>query len=703
MQKSVLQAIKAIFILSLLLISLASCNRQKIVSLKSLLTEMTDRSTLTLYPDPFYKLRQSSSYDRRSVIPDGAGWFSNEDYTQFAGIDSSNGRKEYIMLDTKGPGAIVRWWMTFAGEGSYNGVVRVYVDNMKNPVIEDSVLKVLSGQLLAGEPLSSSVSPRSKLSQRGHNLYLPLPFAEHCMITYECNAVKITPTSRRPSIYYNICYRQYEPGTRVVSISKKELESSKELIGKTNKTLGSLAEENPGNISILRDSLKLSRGDSLTMSVTNKTGAISKISVTLEAENIPQALRSTVLKISFDDLNTVWVPAGEFFGTGYKRTTSSTWESKVSESGEMTSFWLMPFKKSVSVKLINFGSQTVSAKMKVETKDYQWRSSSMYFGASWHEYYNIKSAGAKSVGGTGNHCDINFADIDGKGVYAGDAITVFNTADAWFGEGDEKIFVDGEAFPSSIGTGTEDYYGYAWCLPELFTHPFIAQPSGSGNFTPGLTVNMRYRVLDAIPFRKSISSNIELWHWAPTIINYALTSYWYVFNPYQTNIKPKPWSVTNPVAVKRSDVIKPEVGENGIIEGEDMEVTGSDGGVTETQYITSVGWSNGGQIWWHDAKAGNKLHLKFIMENEGIYNVTGIFTRAVDYGIISFEINGKPAGSLFNGYNPENVRFTDVNLGSWPLKKGENTFTLLIRGADKNAKPGFMAGIDCIKFKPVRN
>jgi hypothetical protein len=31
--------------------------------------------------------------------------------------------------------------------------------------------------------------------------------------------------------------------------------------------------------------------------------------------------------------------------------------------------------------------------------------------------------------------------------------------DWWWGEGDEKFFVDGEQFPSTFGTGSEDYVG----------------------------------------------------------------------------------------------------------------------------------------------------------------------------------------------------------------------------------------------------
>lgn len=697
------QKIILFFVFTLvLLICCNSCSRQKIISLKTLLMEMTDRNSLTLYPEPYYDLKQFSSYDRRSQKADGEGWFSNADYTHFIGIDSSKGRKEYILFDTDGPGAVVRWWMTFAGKGSYEGTVRVYIDNNDKPAIEDGILKVLSGQLMAGEPLSSSVSPLSDIYQRGHNLYLPVPFEKHCRITYECQAIVINETSRRPSIYYNICYRHYMNGTKVVSFSNNELENSRELIKNVNISL--IASSDSTDINRLRwhGSASIPGGDSLSVTPDIKRSAICRIVLDLKAENMPQALRSTVVRITFDGLNTVWVPAGEFFGTGYKKTISSTWNSKVTESGTMESFWLMPFIKSCTVSLINFGTQPVDARLEIETTKYKWKRNSMYFGAAWHEYHNIQTAGAESVGGTGKHRDINYIDIIGKGVYTGDAVTVFNTVDAWFGEGDEKIFVDGETFPSSIGTGTEDYYGYAWCRPELFSHPFIAQPSGSGNFNPGLTINMRYRDLDAIPFRSSISANIELWHWAPTIMNYALTSYWYVLPGYSINIEPRPQSVKNPVPVKRSDIIIPVVDENGFIEGEYLDITGCEGGTAEAQFITGLNWSNKGQLWWHDGSPGNKLHMRLLMNDTGSFQVMAGLSRAVDYGIIGFEINGKPVKRTFNGYIPENVDAQEIDLGRWQLNKGENIFTIIIKGKDKSAKPGFMAGIDYLKFTALK-
>jgi hypothetical protein len=533
----------------------ASCRKESSVSLNSLLSEMTDRQNLTLYPSPFYTLKQSGSYDRKTISPDQPGWFANDDYTEFDAIETRNGRKEYVLLDAEGPGAVVRWWMTFAGKGSYNGIVRIYIDNEETPVVKDSILKVISGHLLAGEPLSSSVSPLTNLLQRGHNLYLPIPYSKHCKITYECDAISITGSKKSPSIYYNICYRTYDEGTGVVSFSMKELKKASDLIGKVNTVLASPFEGKAGEFKEISGSHKLRHGEVMKVDPAVSNSAISRISLQIKSDNYVQALRSVVLSITFDGLETIWVPAGEFFGTGYMRSSSVTWNSMADTTGKMSALWLMPFRESCSVRLINFGFGETDAELSVETIPYEWKRNSMYFGASWHEYHNFNAAGAEATGGTGKHCDLNFVDLSGEGVYAGDAITIFNTADAWFGEGDEKIFVDGEEFPSSIGTGTEDYYGYAWCRPEVFSHPFIAQPSGKGNFNPGQTINMRYRSLDAIPFRQSISSNIELWHWVNTVINYSMTAYWYVKPDYSSNTFPSPGSVQNPVPLKRSDII----------------------------------------------------------------------------------------------------------------------------------------------------
>ena len=72
--------------------------------------------------------------------------------------------------------------------------------------------------------------------------------------------------------------------------------------------------------------------------------------------------------------------------------------------------------------------------------------------------------------------DWHLARIEGQGQLVGTLLNVENPPGAaWWGEGDEKIYVDGERFPSLFGTGTEDYFGYAWSTPERFAHAYHAQ------------------------------------------------------------------------------------------------------------------------------------------------------------------------------------------------------------------------------------
>ena len=82
--------------------------------------------------------------------------------------------------------------------------------------------------------------------------------------------------------------------------------------------------------------------------------------------------------------------------------------------------------------------------------------------------------------------DWTFVDIRGRGVFVGDAWTVLNPTQGWWGEGDEKIYVDGETFPSTFGTGTEDYYGYAWGSSKLFSHAYHNQTRCDGPGNSGL-------------------------------------------------------------------------------------------------------------------------------------------------------------------------------------------------------------------------
>ena len=538
----------------------------EVVSFESLLRDMVDRSKIAEFPDVEFSCKQASSYDRKSVTnnPDdgkfhpqsgrdwGKGWFANADFYNFIRDEVNNGRKEYVMLDHQGPGTIVRWWHAIGGRcWSHDVIIRVYLDRAVKPEIEMEVKDLVGGNSLVGAPFSYLASDdRTNPGWRGRNLYLPIPFQEHCKITMDDSSSE--SLGGWAGFYYQINYRTYKPGTRVTTFKKVQLKQAADTLTEVAAQLTSPYDYSAKSI-IGNRLLKPSENFTHTL---KGTLAIKSLFMAIDAANMSQARRSTVIEIIFDEEQTVWCPLDAFFGSGYTDNTHKTffvenepWYPQAPKSGQMAVRWVMPFQKQAIVTIHNFGDQNVTLKnLAVATEPWQWDNRSMYFHATWFELRNQK---------TDIRRDVNYVTIKGKGVYVGDSLTIFNTHPDWWGEGDEKIYVDGESFPSHFGTGTEDYYGYAWCRPQSFSKPFHSQPCGLGNKHIGTSTNNRYRSLDAIPFYTSLSVNMELWHpfcQNNAMLNFAPATFWYALPDSSCNIKSSSEAAQLPVARTAQDV-----------------------------------------------------------------------------------------------------------------------------------------------------
>jgi len=134
---------RTIFFIGIVILFVFNSCKKEAVTLESLLGEMTDRTVLTQLPENPYTLKQFSSYDRKSVSPDDNNWWANADYTQFVREEKNEGRREFVLLDAAGPGAVVRFWMTFAGDGATDGILRFYIDNNETPEIVGNALEII--------------------------------------------------------------------------------------------------------------------------------------------------------------------------------------------------------------------------------------------------------------------------------------------------------------------------------------------------------------------------------------------------------------------------------------------------------------------------------------------------------------------------------------------------------------------------------
>jgi hypothetical protein len=407
-----------------------------------------------------------------------------------------------------------------------------------------------------------------------------------------------------------------------------------------------------------------------------------------------EGMRSTIIRMTFDGKETVWCPVGDFSGSGVGLNELISWYRRVWNCGLMESYWVMPYQKSARITLVNLGKQKVKVCAFAKAGDWNWDARSMHFHAAWRQERGIP---------TRPYRDWNYVTVTGKGVYMGDTLAVFNPLNAWWGEGDEKIWVDGESFPSHFGTGTEDYYGYSYGNPTVFQTPFCNQPRVDGH--AGHTTNTRTRILDAIPFEKSIKVDMEIWHWKDVKVDYAVATYWYALPGATSNRTPQPEEAAAPISKLDLPAAKSDARADfkvpGAIECEKMKVLAKSPDLAvETQRKSALPhgqWSGGEQLFLRGKKAGDFVELEFPAPGPGPQKVALYGTQSYDYGILRFSVNGKAAAKDYDAYSKEPRAWGPVDLGVFEPKDGRMVLRVEVVGANpesKGAKSYF--GLDCV-------
>jgi hypothetical protein len=647
------------------------------VTTNTLLREMVDFDLLTRRPDPYYKTAQASSYDRRSTTTADQtteGWYANGDWGKYVRTEQNDGRTEYVMADLAGPGAVVRVW-----SANPFGTVRFYFDGETTPRIECKTRDLLTGQFGLMKP------PFGYSALRGTDLYFPIPYAKSLKVT-----VDDTDENNATRMYYHVGYRTFAPGTQVQSFDMDGIYLDE--VARVAKLLDDPDSRRlPTGTETRRTAVAVPARDSLAIELERRSpGAITELVIAPIRPNLPanprwsdprqvhNLLRTLFLSLSFDGKRTVMVPVADFFGSPPAGAAYRSFPMEVRENGEMVCRFWMPFREKATVELVNAGPVAFYGEVQIKVSPYRWSAGSRYFHSQW----------VADRGSTRPFRDFEFLNVNGEGHYVGSTLYVGNTVPGWWGEGDEKVWVDGESFPSTFGTGTEDYYGYAWSDPRPYDKiPYHTQPNAGtpGNF--GHISNNRFHVLDPITFERSLKFDMEIWHWVECHATYAATSYWYA-----TAESSAPAEID--ASLLDAEELLPPAPVEGAIEGEKMRVVERTGGTSENQ---GGFWnlSNGEQVWWMDGKPGDRLVLEFEVPMSGTYNVVANLCHAADYGVHEVFVNGTRAGE-FDFYGT-GVNWKKLSLGSHTLTRGPARIEVRVVRSNPLANPKrHMFGLDYI-------
>jgi hypothetical protein len=302
-------------------------------------------------------------------------------------------------------------------------VMRIYFDGETKPAIEVNMMNFFYGDDFVKPPFAA-------IKARGGNVYLPIPFSKGCKITVDKN---VCGWAEPPDLFYIVQYRAYASGTNVETFNKNRFVSFQSQLAKTSQAL--LQPKNNAPSGIITKSIAAGKTEEIPLQSGSK--AINYLSVKIDAKNINEALRSTILKISFDGKETVNCPVGDFFGSGYGLNAFNDWVRTVQKDGTMTCRWIMPYQKEALLKITSTGNEPIQVETAVNYQPWSWDQRSMYFHSNWGYNRGIDNLPIPNF---------NFISIKGKGMYVGDTLNITSYSPRWWGEGPEKISIDGEDF-----------------------------------------------------------------------------------------------------------------------------------------------------------------------------------------------------------------------------------------------------------------
>lgn len=285
-----------------------------------------------------------------------------------------------------------------------------------------------------------------------------------------------------------------------------------------------------------------------TLAEIEGPGAIQHIWIT----TYPQFWRSLILRFYWDDEETpsIEAPFGDFFCNGWTEYCHvNSLPIAVNSQSAFNSYWQMPFRKRARVTIENLLDQ----ELKPLYYQFDYTLTDVpedvgYLHAQWRRSNPLPYKDVYTI----------VDGIQGMGHYVGTYMAWGSNNRGWWGEGEIKFYMDGDSdFPTICGTGTEDYFGGAWCFGNLddgympYSTAYLGLPQvikPDGFYQSQQRFGMyRWHIPDPIRFEQDLRVTIqalgwrsnslsgapfEEWRYLPLQDDIASTAFWYQAEPH---------------------------------------------------------------------------------------------------------------------------------------------------------------------------
>jgi len=390
----------------------------------------------------------------------------------------------------------------------------------------------------------------------------------------------------------------------------------------------------------------------------------------------------------------VEAPVGDFFAGCFGQRSEVVSLPVVVEGGDSYNcFWRMPFRKSARIEIVNQSAKALSllyynidwiklAKLPKDTP---------YFYAQYRQEYPCQHGK-----------DYLILDTKGKGHYVGTVLAVRTRSPAWFGEGDEKIYLDGEAKASIWGTGTEDYFLSAWGLKKTSTPYFGVPYFDQWGIVGSHTSAYRWHLNDPIVFNQGIKVTLEHFGWISPDENpqhkstswnereddYASVAFWYqtgtpTFNARAPDGPERTLPSLERVIAYARNFADPS--HHGV------------GDATAQQ----LDFYDGPQLLYQPKRSeGAWLEIPFEVKKKEPLRLLLNLTKSYDFGRYQVSLNGVKLGEVMDDYSPRVVNEEFHLLDFWPEP---GTYTLRLECVGRNpASQGYYLGLESVRLRERR-
>ncbi len=465
-----------------------------------------------------YRSLLASSYDRRG---------GNFDYGNYERTEGTEG----VVLDTPGPGMIVRIWTA-----KPQGTIRVYLDRESRPALEER-FEAFFAKLSDADDHAGTVSDAKNDSPHPYVAYCAIPFEKHCKITL----------SPAVPIYYQFNYLRFDEPVRLPRFSAKELSAVQRQVAEAKK--GLTWDDTAGPPSCRHVTGRVSLAPMEKALVFDEIGplVIRRMSFSVpwpkDAHAAQFAKRNLLLRGRWDhdlriaglpnrQLASLQSPLAYFFldFSGFDEYRSALIAK--SPRGYSCRF-PMPARLEAALELVNlspFPIGEIAYDIAYEPLK-AWDAALLHFKAAYHgeesTFGRNLTGGPKDVVYLANEDradDFKLLQTWGEGHFVGACFFIdFAETPVPYGiiQADEAVFVDDKPQNTLWGTGLEDYLDDAWGIRRR------AGLLAGGRSARNTLFGYRFHLPDAIPYKRGVRFMLEHGSGNSASVNLQSVAYYY--------------------------------------------------------------------------------------------------------------------------------------------------------------------------------